>query len=292
MIKQGINKVFRHLGYEVKKINKASEIYGTAPENPLEINPVWPLPRCKNGPSDEEIRTEFAKYDLWHYAYEFEGGLKFSSHHNQPGKDADRPERPLQRFKHFMPYLVNAAGGSLKGKRILDIACNSGFWSIQCGLLGAEVVGFDGRSELVAQANLIKSIVGLENVTFQQLDFWKMTPEALGGKFDYVLNLGILYHLPSPIEAIELTKSMAKDLILLDTGISDSGDSIIKLIWEEAFDIRQATSDGVVAFPSKSGIDIIFKHTGMSQWFEIPMRTQDMPPVYLNNRRASWLVKV
>ena len=242
--------------------------------------------------SDEDIRKAFATFDLWHYAYQFEGDLSFSASHNQPGEDADRPERPLQRFRHFMPYLLDAAGGSLKGKRILDIACNSGFWSIQCALLGAEVVGFDGREELVAQANLIKSIVGLDNVNFQQMDFWDMTPEKLGGKFDFVLNLGILYHLPSPIEVLELTKSMANELVLIDTGISDSSDSIIKLIWEEPFDIRQATSAGVVAFPSKSGIDLILKHIGMKEWFEIPMRTKDMPAVYLKDRRASWLVKV
>jgi 23S rRNA G2069 N7-methylase RlmK/C1962 C5-methylase RlmI len=36
-----------------------------------------------------------------------------------------------------MPYVVQSQGGALEGKRVLDIACNSGFWSIQCALLGA-----------------------------------------------------------------------------------------------------------------------------------------------------------
>jgi 2-polyprenyl-3-methyl-5-hydroxy-6-metoxy-1,4-benzoquinol methylase len=95
-----------------------------------------------------------------------------------------------------MPYLVAANGGCLRGKRILDIACNSGFWSIQCALLGAEVVGFDGRAELIRQADLIKSIVGVDDVQFRVLDFWDMSRQALGGTFDIVLNLGILCHLP------------------------------------------------------------------------------------------------
>jgi predicted RNA methylase len=66
-------------------------------------------------------------------------------------------DHPLQRFTHFMPSLVAAAGGSLAGKRVLDIACNAGFWSIQCALLGAaEVVGFDTRPELVEQAQVLR----------------------------------------------------------------------------------------------------------------------------------------
>ena len=82
---------------------------------------------------------------------------------------------------------------------MLDIACNSGFWSLQCALLGAKVVGFDARGELVEQAKLIKAIVGADNVEFKVLDFWDMSPQALGGTFDVVLNLGILYHLPKPL---------------------------------------------------------------------------------------------
>jgi len=190
-----------------------------------------------------------------------------------------------------MPYLLESQNGSLKGKRILDIACNSGFWSIQCALLGANVVGFDARPELIEQANLVKSIVGLDNVDFKVLDFWDMSPETLG-RFDIVLNLGILYHLPKTQEALELTKSMAIGNILLDTGLYPSEDSIIKLVWQEPFDIRAAATPGVVGFPSKGAVDLMLRHTGVTEWREIPIRSTDMPQDYLDNRRASWLIKV
>src|SRR5262249_43821504 len=147
-------------------------------------------------------------FPLWHYSYEFQGGLSFpiSRMHGNEDQVAMDPKRPLQRFRHFIPDLVASQGGSLRGKRVLDIACNSGFWSIQCALLGAEVVGFDARDVLIEQANLLKSIVGLDNVSFRQLDFWSMSPESLGGVFDIVLNLGILYHLPDPLEALRITR--------------------------------------------------------------------------------------
>jgi len=163
---------------------------------------------------------------------------------------------------------------------------------MQCALLGAEVVGFDGREELIKQANLIKSIVGVDKVEFRLLDFWDMSPQRLGGTFDVVLNLGILYHLTDPIKALQLTKSMARQYILLDTDVDPSKESVIKLRWEEPTDIRNAVSSGIVAYPSKGSIDLMLRHIGFAKWFEIPLRSTDMPADYLDNLRASWLIKV
>jgi 2-polyprenyl-3-methyl-5-hydroxy-6-metoxy-1,4-benzoquinol methylase len=296
-MKEGVTKAFHSLGFEIhrsgwgpqERFEEKGKVWISEPPA---INPIWPLPRRQGGLSDDQIREEFAKYDLWHYAYVIEGGVSSSARHNDPGPLADAPERPLQRFKHFMPYLIAAENGSLRGKRILDVACNSGFWSIQCALLGAEVVGFDGRAELIQQANLMKSIVGVDTVEFRVLDFWDMSPQALGGTFDVVLNLGILYHLNDPLKALELTKSMARGYILLDTNVYPSTESVIKLCLEEPIDIRNATRSTIVASPSKSSIDLMLRHVGVAKWFEIPLRTTDMPRDYLDDRRASWLIKV
>ena len=296
-MKQQIKKAFRHFGYDIHRIKSSDEAPfqengETRIEEPPLLDPIWPLPRCSGGRSNAQILEEFTKCDLWHYAYEFEGGLSFSARHNDSGPLADVPERQLQRFRHFMPYLLAANGGCLRGKRILDIACNSGFWSIQCALLGAEVVGFDGRAELIRQADLIRSIVGVGNVQFRVLDFWDMSPQALGGTFDTVLNLGILYHLADPLEALQLTKSMARQYILLDTMVYPSRESVVKLRWEDATDIRNATGSGIVAIPSKSSIELMLRHIGIASWFEIPVRTPDMPCDYLDHRRASWLMGI
>jgi hypothetical protein len=34
------------------------------------------------------------------------------------------------------------------------------------------------------------------------------------------------------------------------------------------------------------------KHRRVAEWFEIPLRTTDMPRDYLDDKRASWLIKV
>ncbi len=290
VIKRGVRRVLRRLGYDILKI-PAIQSFRPAPEPPP-FAPIWPLPRRAPGPSDEEIRKEFARHQFWHYGYEFDGDLSFPTRHVNPGLDTDDPRRPLQRFRHFMPYLIQAQGGTLKGKRVLDIACNSGFWSIQCGLLGAEVIGFDARAELIEQANLLKRITGADGVEFKVLDFWRMSPGALGGEFDVVLNLGVLYHLPKPLEALELTRMMARKHILLDTATHPSEEFAIHLKWEEPFDIRTATDAGIVGLPTKPGVELMLRHLKVSGWFEIPVRNREIPIEYLTGRRASWLIAV
>jgi len=281
------------MGYEVQRIHP--RVSAPAPSTrpiPPALQPVWPLPRRADGPSDDEIRDVFARFDSWQYAFEFEGGLALRAHHKGETKPvSDAPERPRQRFRHFMPYVVDSQGGSLAGKRVLDISCNSGFWSMQCALLGADVVGFDVRPENIDQANLVKEIVGVENVRFQVLDYWDMTPDALGGTFDVVLHLGLLYHLAKPLEALAIAKPMSHGSILLDTAVHRSDNAMMKLLWEEPHDIQMAGRSGVVAIPSKRAIGLMLRDLGM-QGFELPNRTTDLPPDYRNGRRASWLISV
>jgi SAM-dependent methyltransferase len=289
MIKRLILKGVRRLGYDILKF-PAPEAPFAGPA-PAPLAPVWPLPRTPQA-SDAWLRDAFAAYPHWHYAYAFEGGLSFGTAHNNPGPDTDNPVRPLQRFRHFMPYVLEAAGGSLKGKRVLDMACNGGFWSIQCALLGAEVVGFDARPELVAQSTLLAEATGCTNASFRQLDFNAATPEALGGTFDIVLNLGLLYHLPEPLSALKRTLRLSHGHVLLDTSIYPADDYLVHLTWEEPSDIRMAAEEGIVALPSGRSIELMLRHLGVKGSLRIPVRSADIPDVYRTQRRASWLIEV
>jgi len=291
-MKQQIQKAFRRFGYEVHRVQghgRASTKTSLLPT--LAINPIWPLPRKGKELSTQQIREEFAKHDAWHYAYEFEGGLSFPRRYgkDQPPQD---PNRPLQRFRHLMPPLLAAHNGSLEGKRVLDIACNSGFWSLQCALRGAQVVGFDARQENIDQANLVKRIVGLDNVEFNVLDFWDMSPQSLGGTFDVVLCLGFLNHLPYPIQALQLIKNMSRKHVLLDTMLYRSTDSAVALEWQQSDDIRHAKRYGIVAIPTENAVELILREIGVSESFEIPIVTPDAPEDYREQSRGCWLITV
>jgi len=292
-LKKIIKSAFRRAGYEICRTGLLPDSCQYALNvKPCFVEPVWPLPRRGLILSNEDIRRLFYAHKFWHYAYSFEGNLKFRARHCRPSESADNPERPLRRFRHFMPYLVAANGGSLRGKRVLDIACNSGFWSIQCALLGADVVGFDARKELIEQANLLKSIVGINNAEFRVMNFEDMNPISLDGRYDIVLNLGVLYHLPSPIEAINETLSMSRHYVLLDTAVARSELPIVSYRWEEPDDIRNTINAGIVAYPSSAAINLILSHLGVPRYLQIPVRTREPSCVYRQGFQASWLIDV
>src|SRR5215467_6144414 len=110
MVKSSLRKLLHRFGYDLRRIQPPSaKLPNGSVRQPPAIAPVWPLPRRPGGPSDAEIREEFSKYDFWHYAYKFVGGVQFDARHSVTG--LDDPNRAVQRFGHFMPYVVEAQGG-------------------------------------------------------------------------------------------------------------------------------------------------------------------------------------
>ena len=288
---RGLGRVSQRLHFELLPIQPSPAIGARGvPPVVAPCEPAWPLPRGSNL-TDDEIRSEFAAFEKWHYPYAFEGGVSFGVRRERAVETFDDPERPLQRFRHFMPDVLATNGGTLEGLRVLDIACNAGFWSIQCALLGADVTGFDARPELVAQANLIKRITGVENAEFRVLNFFDMTPDLLG-TFDIVLNLGVMYHLPDALDTLQRTLPMATKHILLDTGVHPTSNSAVFLRWEHPYDIHAAADPGIVALPSRSAVDLLLAHLEVPSWYEVPRRSTDLPADYLSGRRTSWLISV
>jgi tRNA (mo5U34)-methyltransferase len=283
-------------GYEVHKRDKFYSLERSEPSRaglgsppPLAVDPIWPLP-CGDTSALQALGDATSRFPEWHYCFEFDGGWSTAK---QAGGHirVQPPDRALQRFRHFVPDLVQASGGSLDGLRVLDIACNAGFWSLQLALLGATVVGFDARPELVEQANLVQAAVGTVNSEYRLLDFWEATPDVFGGTFDVVLNLGLLYHLPEPIEALKRTLALSHSLVVLDTTTVPLRDTLVKLAWEEADNVEDAAETGIVAIPTPSAIELMFRHLGVSDFRLLPLRTA-MPPDYESGARTSWVVRV
>src|SRR5439155_26688439 len=112
------------------------------------------------------------------------------------------------------------------------------------------------------------------------MDFWEMSSQSFGGTFDIVLNLGILYHLTNPLEALRLTISMARKYVVLDTEVYPSRQPVLKLVWEESTDFRTATSSRIVTNTRKRSIDLLFRHIGPHRWLLIPLSNTYIPLDY------------
>lgn len=112
------------------------------------------------------------------------------------------PEHPLGdypgvKWRRLAPLLPD-----LRGKSVLDIGCNAGFYALECLRLGAaRVVGLEVDPRYRAQARLAQAATGL---AFPLLDLSVYEVAELGERFDVVFFLGVLYHLRHPLLALDL----------------------------------------------------------------------------------------
>ncbi|MBB4004705.1 tRNA (mo5U34)-methyltransferase [Aurantimonas endophytica] len=107
----------------------------------------------------------------------------------------DYPTFKWNGFRHLVP-------ADMRGRRVLDIGCNAGFYSVEMKRRGAElVVGIDSDPRYLAQARLAAEIGGLD-IEFEQLSVYEVG--QLGQKFDFVIFMGVLYHLRHPLLALDL----------------------------------------------------------------------------------------
>ncbi|MGN6057111.1 MAG: TIGR04290 family methyltransferase [Sphingomicrobium sp.] len=120
---------------------------------------------------------------------------------------------PGAKFRRFAPHLPK----DLKGKSVLDIGCNAGFYSIEMKRRGADrVLGIDSDERYLAQARLASEALGFEDVEFARLDVYDVG--AIGEKFDFVIFMGVLYHLRHPLLALDLIREhVAGDLLLFQS---------------------------------------------------------------------------
>src|SRR5436309_830924 len=97
----------------------------------------------------QELRERVETFPLWNYEFDLDGV-------KTPAYRADRVNRHLQRRQMAFDPLVRLAGGSLSGKRVLDLGSNAGYWSLAAIEAGADFVfGIDGRQMHLDQANLV-----------------------------------------------------------------------------------------------------------------------------------------
>lgn len=110
----------------------------------------------------------------------------------------------------------------MSGLRVLDIGARDGFFSFECERRrAAEVVAIDYMPAEQTGFPVAKKILGSElNLIHENI--YNLTPEKYG-QFDIVLLLGVLYHLPDPLRALDIVFNMMKSpgLLYLETVVID-----------------------------------------------------------------------
>jgi tRNA (mo5U34)-methyltransferase len=130
----------------------------------------------------------------------------------------DYPAFKFANFAHVIPH-------DLSGKTVLDIGCNGGFYSMEMKRRGAErVVGIDSEDLYLNQARFAAEVEGLD-IEYRKMSVYDVA--QLGEKFDFVIFMGVLYHLRHPLLALDLLREhVVGDLMLFQSMQRGSTDSI------------------------------------------------------------------
>ena len=131
-----------------------------------------------------------------------------------PGRDETAARLPILRLP-----------ASLAGRTVLDVGAWDGFFSFEAERRGAtRVVAADefawsGRSwGSKAGFELARRTLG-SRVEDVEVDVMELSPERVGGRFDLVLFLGVLYHLRHPLLALERLASVTAGTLVLETHV-------------------------------------------------------------------------
>lgn len=116
-------------------------------------------------------------------------------------------------WNHVQPAFPD----SLKGKNVLDVGANAGFFSISASRLGAEkVIALEIIPEYIEQGEFCSSVWNA-NVEYRSVDIDEI--EKLDTRFDVIIFLAILYHLKNPLKTLETVGKVCSDAIVLETEV-------------------------------------------------------------------------
>ena len=196
-----------------------------------------------------EIQEIIDGFPHWHYEFNLKG-IK------TPIFRRDHVNRHRQRKRYFFDKLVHLCGGTLKGKRILDLGCNAGYWSLEAINNGADyVLCIDGRKMLIDQANFVFKVLEIDKKRYNFVfgNLFDIDFKALG-KFDVCLCLGLMYHINKPVLLMEKLSEVNTDLLLIDTSLSKYPKSVFEIRYDSLNDPRHSVDYELVFLPTKHAI--------------------------------------
>ncbi len=154
--------------------------------------------------TQEQIRAGIEQLGPWFHNMELQGVRTAPGHF--------LGDYPAVKWRHYADLLP----ADLRGRSVLDIGCNGGFFSMEMKRRGAErVLGIDADEAYLAQARFAARAERLD-IEFRRLSVYDVA--SLGERFDIVFFLGVFYHLRHPLLALDLVhEHVARDLLVFQT---------------------------------------------------------------------------
>lgn len=195
-----------------------------------------------------ELQARIAELEPWHYEFALGDGLVTPIH------NSNKRNRHEQRRRYFFDALLKVTGGSLTGYRILDLGCNAGYWASHAMAADADfLVGVDAREHQLEQARFVFQAQGIDptRYRFEEANIFE---HDFSERFDIVMCLGLMYHISKPMELFELMNGVGAELLLIDTIISPSDQSLFALHREPVDHWLNAADYEMVLIPSRQAV--------------------------------------
>lgn len=174
------------------------------------------------------------------------------------------------------------------GKRVLDLFCANGAFSIECALAGArEIVGIEFDAERVRCAQFLAGVLernGMVAPKFHIGDVYALG-EYTKDPFDVVLCMGGLYHIADPPYVLGQIRNLMKENLIIQTSgiLPGPGNRATFVVREDQ------TSKGLTSLRGGKGVwkvsvscfRSILRHAGLRV-------VQDRQPKLWHRRRFPW----
>ena len=159
--------------------------------------------------SREEIQRRVDELGDWFHNLDLNGVSTAPAHFL-----GDYPRAKWERFAGAIP-------ADLRGRTVLDVGCNGGFYAIEMKRRGADrVVAVDSDPRYLAQARFAAEVSGVE-IEFREMSVYRLP--SLEERFDIVLFMGVLYHLRYPLLALDLLHEyVTRDLLVFQSMLRGS----------------------------------------------------------------------
>ncbi len=156
----------------------------------------------KNTYSREEIESKIQSVPHWYHQIEIAPGIITPGINDTPACFG---------LFHFPE--------DCSGMRVLDLGTRDGYFAFEFERRGAEVLAIDyfpaDQTGFAVAADLLGS-----TVVHQQANIYDISP-ARHGSFDIVLMLGLIYHLPDPMLALDVCRKVCRGKLYLETQVID-----------------------------------------------------------------------
>ncbi len=149
--------------------------------------------------------AEFGAIQPWNHNFTLPGGVQ-----TRPAAQTSHGKN-LVKWRRIKPLLDIIGVG---GKRVLDVGCNEGFFSLALNDLGADVLGIDIDRNRIDKARFILDATGKTGVRFEVVDIYS-EEFAQKPRFDFCLCMGFLHRIPDPFTAMARLAEKT-DLILFE----------------------------------------------------------------------------